>query len=136
MKIALPFPKCPNCEANSSSSIHKDCGGKLRIETSTDEVYCDNCSHHWNIWDSNYFCSSCGHIFSAEQVSHTLTAVLVACRVAAEELSAQDSARQERLKCSRSSMRKFFEQFFQQLGYHFGVAIGTIIASVLSFMFK
>ncbi|MGI6462811.1 MAG: hypothetical protein ACOX04_04205 [Candidatus Scatomorpha sp.] len=135
MKVALPFPKCPKCETESSLSYHKDCGGKLRIETSTDEVYCDKCDHHWNIWESNYYCS-CGHTFSAEQVHNTLTSVLVFCRVAAEELSAQDSARQQRLKYSKSSMRKFFEGFFQQLGYSFGIAIGTIVESVLSLFFK
>ena len=69
-------------------------------------------------------------------MSNTLTAVLVACRVAAEELSAQDAARQQRLKDSRTSMRKFFEGFFEQLGYAFGISIGTIVESVLSLFFK
>lgn len=135
MKVKLPFPECPKCKTGSESSIHKDCGGKLTIETSTDEVYCDKCSHHWNIWDSNYHCS-CGHVFAAEEVRKTLTAVLVGCRIAAEELSALNAAYAARVKASRSSMRSFFEGFFQKLGYAFGVSIGTVVESVLSLFFK
>lgn len=134
MRITLPFPTCPKCNTKSPSSYHKDCGGKLRIETSTDEVFCDKCNHHWNIWDSNYYCS-CGHCFTASEVSTTLTAVLVACRVAAEELSALNAAKQARLKTSQNSLRSFFEGFFESLGYSFGVAVGTIIEAVLSIFF-
>ena len=135
MRITLPFPTCPQCDTKSPTSYHTDCGGRLRIETSTDEVYCDRCNHHWNIWASNYFCS-CGHCFSANEVRFTLTAVLVGCRAAAEELSAQNAAQQARAKISERSLRSFFESFFERLGYAFGVAIGTIIESAVSLFFK
>lgn len=135
MRITLPFPACPNCETKSPTSYHKDCGGKLRIETQTDIVYCDKCDHQWDIWESNYHCS-CGHCFSAQEVQITLTAVLVGCRVAAEELAGQNMAKQERLKTSQTSLRKFLEGFFGKLGYSFGVAVGTIIESALSMFFS
>lgn len=135
MKITLPFPNCPQCDTKAPSSYHRGCGGKLRIETSTDEVYCDKCNHHWNIWDSSYYCS-CGHCFSANEVRFTLTAVLVGCRAAAEELSAQNAAKQARIKISERSLRSFFESFFERLGYSFGVAVGTIIESAISMFLK
>lgn len=135
MKIALPFPNCPKCNKNSNFSFHSTCNGRLRIDTSTNNVHCDSCSNSWNIWDSTYICN-CGHTFSASEIKTTLSEVIAACLVAAEELHSLELSRQVRLKSSKSSMRTFFESFFSQLGYSFGISIGSLIEAVLSRFFK
>lgn len=133
MQILLPFPQCPSCKKKSNTSYHKECGGQLRIETKNDEVVCTKCNHHWNIWDSKYYCT-CGHCFSSNEVKSTLIELLAACRVCANEIAAQNAAKQERLRISEISLRAFLSKFFEKLGYSFGLAIGTLIDAVVDYI--
>lgn len=129
MRIPLPFPKCSKCGKTAERSFHKDCGGQLHIETTSDEVYCLKCNDHWNIWKSNYYCS-CGNKFAARDVQKALTEVLVFCRVCAEEILAQQELKKQRITSSQSSLRIFLSEFLNGLGYSLGVALGTIIEAV------
>lgn len=134
MRILLPFPQCPSCKKKSNTSYHKDCGGQLRIETTNDDVICTKCNHNWNIWDSKYYCT-CGYCFSTDEVKSTLIELLAACRVCADEIAAQNVARQVRLTTSELSLRSFLCSFFEKLGYSFGIAIGTLINGVVDYFF-
>lgn len=135
MKIPMPFPKCKSCGESSPRSYHRNCAGRLHIETTTDVVYCEKCNANWWVWDSTYFCT-CGSSFSASEVHSTLLEVLACCKVCAEEIAAQNSARKKRDEISEISLRAFLSKFFEQIGYAFGVAIGTIIDSVTAFLLK
>lgn len=135
MEILLPFPRCPSCNRESNTSYHRDCGGQLRIQVSNDEVLCTKCNHHWNIWDSKYYCV-CGHCFSANEVKNTLIELLAACQVCADEIAAQDKARQARLRASEISLREFLSNFFGKLGYSFGLAIGTLINAIVDYLLR
>ncbi len=135
MKILLPFPRCEKCYKFSKYSYHRGCGGVLEIETTSDEVYCRKCKKHWGIWDSNYYCS-CGNCFEATEIRKSLTEVLVCCRICAEELAAQETAKRQRLESSQQSLRAFFSSFFEKLGYSFGVITGTIIEIVTRYVLK
>lgn len=135
MKIPMPFPKCKSCGESSPRSYHRNCSGRMLIETTTDVVYCEKCEKCWGIWDSTYYCT-CGSSFTAEEIHSTLLEVLACCKICAEEIAAQDSARSKREKISEISLRAFLSKFFEQIGYAFGVAIGTIIDSVTAFILK
>ncbi len=135
MKIPLPFPECKRCGNDSKQSFHKNCGGSLSIETTSDEVFCSKCGKHWNIWKSKYYCS-CGNVYKAKDVRNTLTEVLVYCRICAEEILIQEEIRRQRINTSEKSLREFLASFLEGLGYSLGVAIGTIIDAVSAFFFK
>ena len=135
MQILLPFPTCPNCTKKSNTSYHKDCGGQLRIETTNDEVVCTKCNCHWNIWASKYYCT-CGHCFSANEVKTTLIELLAACQVCADEIAAQNAAKQARTKVSETSLRTFLNRFLEKLGYTFGLAIGTLVNAAVDYILR
>ncbi len=135
MRISLPFPKCPKCKTDSNNSFHKNCGGKLEIETATDNVYCTKCNDNWNIWRSVYNCS-CGHEFSAHEIKKTLVEVLASCRICAEEIAARNAAQRKRITQSETSLRNFLSSFFEKLGYSFGITIGTLIETVVKSILK
>ena len=132
MRIPLPFPKCKVCGKAYETCIHSGCGGKISIEVSTDEVYCDCCNEHWNIWKSNYHCS-CGASFYATEVRTALTEVLVFCKVCAKEIEEQERTKKRRVELADASLRSFAAAFFEKLGYTFGVTIGTLIEIFVKF---
>lgn len=135
MKIPIPFPKCNSCGEAAPKSYHRNCGGRMNIETTTDVVYCNKCNSHWNVWDTTYYCT-CGSAFKATEVRTALIEVLACCRVCAEEIVAQQQAQKKREKFSEISLKSFLSKFFEQLGYSFGVAIGTIIDAVTKYILK
>ena len=135
MKIPLPFPECKKCGNDSKNSFHKNCGGSLSIETTSDEVYCSKCKKSWNIWKSTYYCS-CGNVFESNDVRDTLIEVLAFCRVCAEEIILQKEAEKQRIITSEKSLRVFLGSFLEKLGYSFGVAVGTIIDIISNLFFK
>ncbi len=135
MRIPLPFPKCKSCGQASSQSFHRNCGGRMYVEVTTDEVYCDKCTKHWNAWDSTYYCT-CGSAFEATDVRTALSEVLACCKVCAEEIAAQEAAQKRRESLSEVSLRSFLSSFFERIGYAFGVAIGAIIEAVTTYILK
>ena len=135
MRVSLPFPKCHSCGKDSVISYHRNCGGKMQVEIQTDEVYCEKCKHHWNIWDSKYHCS-CGAIFEAREVRKALMEVLACCRACADELADMDKAKKERTTESKKSFRSFVSGFIEGIGYSFGLSIGTIVDVIISLFFK
>lgn len=132
MKVPLPFPKCKECGKVYETSIHSMCGGEISIDISNDEVYCEKCKKHWNIWDSNYHCS-CGATFKAKEVQGALTEVLAFCRACAVELKEQELAKARRKELSEASLRNFATAFFEKLGYTFGVTLYTLIETFVKF---
>ena len=132
MRIPLPFPKCRNCGKASEFCFHYNCGGKLSIEVRSDEVYCDRCNEHWNIWESNYHCT-CGAVFSANDVQKALIETLAFCKACAEEIKEQERARKQRKRISEESLRSFAKGFFEKLGYFFGVAVGSLVDAFVKF---
>lgn len=105
----------------------------MYVEVTTDVVYCDKCSEHWNAWDSMYYCT-CGSVFKATDVREALTEVLACCKVCAEEIAAREAARKRRDSLSEVSLRAFLSSFFEKIGYAFGVTIETIIEAVTTFI--
>ncbi len=132
MRIPLPFPKCKVCGKTYETCIHSKCGGKISIEVATDEVYCERCSEHWNIWESSYHCP-CGASFHANEVRTALSEVLVFCKVCAQEIEGQERAKKRRSELADASLRSFASAFFKQLGCAFGVALGSLVEAFVKF---
>ena len=132
MRIPLPFPRCKDCGKTYETCVHANCGGKIFIEVNTDEVYCNKCNEHWNIWESNYHCT-CGATFKANEVRTALNEVLVFCKVCAKEIEEQERARKRRTEISEVSLRSFASAFFEKLGYAFGVTVGTLVETFVKF---
>lgn len=137
MKIPMPFPKCKSCGESSPKSFHSynNCGGRMLIETDNDEVYCQKCPMHWNVWDSEYHCT-CGSVFKAYEVRRTLVEVLASCKACADEMRMQNKYKGARDDLTSVSIRAFITKMFEQIGYSFGVSIGTLIESALAFFGK
>ena len=57
----------------------------MEIDSDTAEVKCPSCGDHWPIRSSSYYCS-CGYIFSADEVSDEVNAIIYNAKLIANEL--------------------------------------------------
>ena len=89
MWLSVAFPRCPHCGDNANQCYHKDCpkGGKLPMEINSDNAYvrCPSCEREWPIKQSDYYCS-CGYVFSADDVSDELNAIIINAKLIANDL--------------------------------------------------
>ena len=89
MWMSVAFPTCPRCFENANKCYHKNCpkGGKtpLEIDSDTPNVRCLDCGKSWGIKESEYYCS-CGYVFSAQDVSLEIEAIIVHARLIAAEI--------------------------------------------------
>lgn len=135
MYIQLPFPLCPKCHNKTMDSFHKNCGGKLQINPSINEVYCPKCNKKWNIWDSNYYCS-CGNVFTAKDIYNELKNILELCQLCADELNMQSMAKRKRVELVYSAKRSYVEKFVKSVGYVAGVLFQNIVRIIMDFLTK
>lgn len=89
MWLSVAFPTCPSCTKNANKCYHKNCpkGAKhpMEINPDTSFVRCPSCNKEWYIMDSNYYCS-CGHAFTANDVSIEVNAIVANARLIAQEM--------------------------------------------------
>ncbi len=57
----------------------------MEINTDTSYVRCPSCKKEWHIMSSNYFCS-CDYVFSAEDVSIEVNAIVANAKLIAQEI--------------------------------------------------
>lgn len=57
----------------------------MEINPDTSFVRCPSCEKSWNIKESNYYCS-CEYVFSAEDVSIEIDAIVANARLIAQEI--------------------------------------------------
>lgn len=89
MWLSVAFPTCPSCMKNSNKCYHRNCpsGGKepMEINPDTSFVCCPSCGKSWHIKESSYYCS-CNYVFSAEDVSVEVDAIVANARLIAQEM--------------------------------------------------
>lgn len=100
MWISVAFPTCPSCHNNSHTCFHRNCpnGAKepMEIDPETSYVKCPSCNKSWHIKQSNYYCS-CNYVFSAEDVSVEIDAIVANAKLIARELE-RNIASKNRIK--------------------------------------
>lgn len=89
MWLSVAFPTCPSCMKNSNKCYHRNCpeGAKepMEIDPESSFVHCPSCDKSWNIKESSYYCS-CGYVFSADDVSIELDAIVANARLIVQEM--------------------------------------------------
>ncbi len=89
MWLSVAFPTCPNCNKNANKCYHKNCPKgatkPMEINPDTSFVRCPSCDKTWPIKESNYYCS-CDYIFTAEDVSVEIEAIVATARLIAQEI--------------------------------------------------
>ena len=125
--VPLKFPHCPVCNTDSPRSYHKDCGGELNIDPYSQHVHCLKCCRSWHINESNYYCSDCGNVFSAEEVNDELKKMLAECERLLDIMESRNEAIAERLFLGKSSFRRFVMSFAETLGKSAGYLVEIIV---------
>jgi hypothetical protein len=134
MRLPLPFPKCPKCDESWKQCIHKNCGGSLEINVSSQIVHCLYCDNSWQLFESRYWCK-CGHVFNAVDVRDGLNTMIEISRIAMEELEKAAEAASTRKALSEASLRAFLGAFVQKLGKAAGKATWSLIEAVARLFF-
>lgn len=96
MWLSVAFPTCPKCRNNSNECFHRNCpqGAQKPMEINPDTAYvrCPSCEKEWPISSSNYFCT-CNYVFSANDVSIEIDAIVANAKLIAAEMRREYATR-------------------------------------------
>jgi hypothetical protein len=133
-RVPLKFPHCPACGTDSPQSFHKDCGGEIQLDPHSNYVHCTRDGKSWLIWDTKYHCnnSSCGHVFSANEVYSEITKMLKDCERLLDILMSQEKAIADMTSLGKISFRAFATAFAKGFGKVAGYLVEILVGLLFS----